>query len=108
MRGRSGRKSGPIRLMGRCGLGLAAALLGIGVATAQDRAPTAPETPIAERFWVQERPLSGLPSSDLLSQDRRYLGGLGYGLNLLPPEGGSQNLALDPGAASSGLALDNW
>ena len=92
--------------MGRCGLGLLAALLGIGVATAQERAPAVAE--ISERFWVQDRPLSALISNDLLGQDRRFLGGLGYGVNLLPPEGGRANLAVDPGAASSGLSLDNW
>jgi hypothetical protein len=99
---RHGANWGRARLAARYGLGLVAALLGIGVATAQELVTTPPAG--SDRFWVQDRPLSGLVSTDLLTQDRRFAGGLGYGLNLLPPDG-SNGLAL--GGRSGGLSLDN-
>jgi hypothetical protein len=80
-----------------------AALLGIGLATAQDLTTTPPSG--SDRFWVQERPLSGLMSSDVLTQDRRFAGGFGYGLNLLPPASAG-GLALN--GPSGRLAFDNW
>jgi hypothetical protein len=90
---------------------IAAGLAVAGVAAAQDRpvdrAPAVPEG--SERFWVQERPLSTLVSTDTLAQDRRFAGTMGYGINLAPPMPARGPLALDTGAGQSGqLSLDNW
>ena len=84
-----------LKLLSWIGAGLAVA----GVAAAEERVVATPEA--AEVFWVQERPLSALVSTDLLAQDRRFLGGLGYGVNLAPPAARGP-LALD--LAGSGLA----
>ena len=77
-------------------------------AAAQDRAPAA-----TERFWVQERPLSGMAATDLMAQDWRFAGALGYGVNLAPPPVSRGTLSLDPGPAGalSGpgqLSIHNW
>jgi hypothetical protein len=86
------------------GAGLAVA----GAAIAEERVTVAPEA--GEVFWVQERPLSALVSTDLLAQDRRFLGGLGYGVNLAPPAPGGR---LDLGGSglrgpSGQLSVHNW
>jgi hypothetical protein len=86
-----------------------AALLVAGVAAAEDKAAPIPAG--TERFWVQERPLSPIVSSDLLTQDRRYAGALGYGINLIPPESGSAGLSLGGGTGASPagqLTIDKW
>jgi hypothetical protein len=80
-----------------------AGLLVAGAAAAQDLAGSAPAG--TERFWVQERPISAMVSSDVLTQDRRFAGGLGYGLNLMPP---AASRSLDVGAPAGRLLLDNW
>ena len=49
--------------------------------------------------------MSAMVSSDVLTQDRRFAGGLGYGLNLVPP---AASHGLVVGAPSGPLALDNW
>jgi len=89
--------------MARSALVVLAGLLVAGVAVAQDLAGSAPAG--AEHFWVQERPMSATVSSDLLTQDRRFAGALGYGLNLMPP---APSRGLDVGAPPGRLALDNW
>jgi hypothetical protein len=87
-------------------------LLVAGAAAAEDLAGVGSAG--SERFWVQERPLSAMVSTDLLTQDRRYLGALGYGINLTPPAltlGGSHGLDLTTGggAGPSGqLSVNNW
>lgn len=54
-----------------------------GTAMASDlRAPASAD---AEPYWIQERPLSGQVPNDVLAPDRRYAGGFGYGVNLVPP-----------------------
>ncbi|MBV8166882.1 MAG: hypothetical protein JO021_08815, partial [Alphaproteobacteria bacterium] len=53
----------------------------------------------ADQFWVQERPLSALVSNDLVGQDRRFAGALGYGIDLTPP-----SLDRDTGR----ISLNNW
>jgi len=83
-------------------LGLAG-LLVAAVAAAQDFGGSTAAGP--DRFWVQEHPVSGLLSSDILTQDRRFAGGLGYGLNLMPP---APSQGLDVGGPGPRLALDNW
>jgi hypothetical protein len=80
-----------------------AGLLVAGVAAAQDLAGSVPAG--AEHFWVQERPMSAMVSTDVLTQDRRFAGGFGYGLNLVPP---AASHGLDAGAPSGRLSLDNW
>jgi hypothetical protein len=85
-----------------------AVLLVAGGAAADERALAAEP---ADPFWVQDRPLSSLVSSDLVAQDRRYLGAFGYGVNLTPPARGG--LAAE-GAAGAGFAqlgqfsINNW
>jgi hypothetical protein len=79
-----------------------AGLLVAGVAAAQDLAVSTAAGP--DRFWVQERPLSGLLSSDVVTQDRRFAGGFGYGLNLVPPAGAQ---GFDIGVGGGRLAIDN-
>ncbi len=89
-----------------------AGLLVAGATAAEDRAGPGAEG--SERFWVQERPLSAMVSTDLLAQDRRYLGALGYGINLTPPmpaAGGGRGLDLTTGAGatpSGQLSINNW
>ncbi|MEJ0071340.1 MAG: MipA/OmpV family protein [Pseudomonadota bacterium] len=82
-----------------------AALLVAGSAAAQDRAAPIPGG--SERFWVQERPLAPVVSTDLLTQDRRFAGALGYGINLMPPEGARGGAALDSGRGPGPLSIDN-
>jgi hypothetical protein len=91
------------------GLGLAV-LVG-GVAAAQDRGGLAPSG--TDRFWVQERPLTGMASPDLLAQDYRFSGALGYGVNLAPPPVSRGPLSLDPGPAGAlaspgQFSIHNW
>jgi hypothetical protein len=52
----------------------------------------------SDQFFVQERPLSALVSGDLVGADRRFAGGLGYGVTLTPQS--------DPGAGQ--ISLNNW
>src|SRR5258708_6715804 len=83
-----------------------AALLAAGVSAAEDR--VAPIPPGTERFWVQERPLSPVVSSDVVSQDRRFAGALGYGINLVPPESARGAAPLAAGASPAGqLSIDH-
>ncbi len=90
---------------------VAAGLVVAGMAMAQDR--VAGGGVADDRFWVQERPLSAMVTTDTLAQDRRYLGAFGYGVNLAPPVAAAGGLALDPGAGgtvgpSGQLSIDNW
>lgn len=86
---------------------IAAGLVVAGVAAAEDRAAAAPEG--TERFWVQERPLSPRVSTDVLAQDRRFAGALGYGVTLAPPPAPRGPLALDTARSPSGLlSIDNF
>jgi hypothetical protein len=89
--------------MVRSALAVLAGLLVAGGAAAQDVVGSAPAG--TERFWVQDSPMSALVSSDIVAQDRRFAGGLGYGLNLMPPVG---SRSLDAGAPPGRLSLDNW
>jgi hypothetical protein len=109
MRGnsRSGwvKRAPMLKLLSWIGAGLVIA----GAAAAEERGAAALEP--GEVFWVQERPMSALVSTDLLAQDRRFFGGLGYGVNLAPPAHGP--LALDAtGRALAGpsgqLSVRNW
>ncbi len=84
---------------------IAAGLAVAGVAAAEDRVAAAPEG--SERFWVQERPLAPRVSTDVLAQDRRFAGALGYGINLTPPAA-TRSLGLDSARSPSGLlSIDN-
>jgi hypothetical protein len=85
------------------GVAGAMALLGaVGMAAAQDRAT------VTDRFWVQENPL-GVVSTDVLAQDRRFLGGLGYGVNLAPPRlGSSAGSGFDLSDAGNEVSLQSW
>jgi hypothetical protein len=80
-----------------------AALLPHAQAQTVERAAVVPEG--TERYWVQDRLMSATVSSDVVATDRRFAGGLGYGLNLVPPAGAR---GLDAGAPAGRLALDNW
>lgn len=81
-----------------------AGLVGAEMAAAQE--PAAPTAAGTERFWVRESPMSAMVSSDVVTQDRRFAGGLGYGLNLVPPAG--PGLDSGAGAPAGRLAIDNW
>jgi len=88
---------------------IGAGLVVAGPAAADERVAAAPEA--GEVFWVQERPLSALVSTDSLVQDWRFLGGLGYGVNLAPARRGALALDLAGGglAGPSGeLSVRNW
>jgi hypothetical protein len=98
-----GRTATMLRLVSWVAVGLVVA----GMAAAQDRAVAGAES--GDRFWVQERPMSALVSPDLMAQDRRFAGALGYGVNLVPPAG-RDGAGLDlTGAGSAGnLSIRNW
>src|SRR5947209_4689327 len=82
----------------RLGLGALAGVVVAAVAAAQE--PLASKAGAgADQFWVQERPLSALVSNDLVGQDRRFAGALGYGINLVPPS---------PDRDAAQIALNNW
>lgn len=74
-----------------------AGLLGAASAAAEEPAATSAGAVAPEQFWVQEAPLSGLVSTDLLNQDRRFAGALGYGVNLMPGAG-----------QASQVSINNW
>src|SRR5205807_489721 len=102
-----GKHGSMVKFLTGIGVGIGLGLVVAGGAAAEDRVALAPE--VGEVFWVQERPLSGLVSSDVATQDRRFFGGLGYGVNLAPP----RDLALDTGAAglagpSGQVSLSHW
>lgn len=79
------------------GFWVLAGLLGAAAAAAEEPAATGPLAGAGDQFFVQERPLSGLVSTDLLGQDRRFAGALGYGVNLLPGAG-----------QASQISINNW
>ena len=86
------------RVTVRLGLGVLAGILVAAVAAAQEPAASKAAAE-ADQFWVQERPLSALVSGDLVGQDRRFAGALGYGIDLTPP-------SRDGDAGR--ISLNNW
>ena len=96
------RELGARRVTVRLGLGVLAGVLVAAMAAAQEpaasKAGVVPAGAGADQFWVQERPLS-VVSNDLVGQDRRFAGALGYGVNLTPP-------SRDRDAAQ--ISLNNW
>jgi hypothetical protein len=58
----------------------------------------------ADQFWVQERPLSAMVSTDLVGQDRRFAGSLGYGINLSPPP----SVGAGGGSPFGQISIHNW
>lgn len=90
----------------RTGLGrLAAVAAALATLVGAGGLATAQQISTTDRFWVQENPL-GVVSPDLLAQDRRFVGGLGYGVNLAPPRLGT---GLDlTGDGGSQVSLQNW
>ena len=91
------------------GVAVAAGLAAGGVAGAQAQerlsvTTTGVTATTTDRFWVQENPLDAV-STDLLAQDRRFLGGLGYGIILAPPRPGE---TLDLAGGGNQVSLGNW
>lgn len=83
----------------RLGFWALAGLLVAATAAAEEPAASAAAAAAgADRFWVQERPLL---SADLLGHDRRFAGGLGYGVSLMPP------LGFD-GDGPGRISINNW
>src|SRR5260221_13147033 len=88
------------RVSVRLGLGVLAGVLVAAVAVAQEPVASKPGAGAgADQFWVQERPLSALVSNDLMGQDRRFAGALGYGIDLTPPS---------PDRDAGRISLNNW